>query len=193
MWLILVFSIVLVFVVFIITTAPLIVGFAMVIVLGLLLVFSKPLLRGARLWQEKRRIASQPNAHQRGYILQRLRQLPYNNDDSFSARDLGEDNTLTVRHYLDECSVTAFIIEFVKNEYVGPADIGNEYRRTKHRYYLSPKRSTIKYEESTGLRRSGSVDYHKYEARHSELDHLPDEVIEHIEYALLNWEPAPTS
>jgi hypothetical protein len=138
-------------------------------------------------WLEKRLIASQPNAHQRGYILQRLYQLPYEND-AFSTRDPSEDKTFTVRHYLDERLAMTFVIEFVENEYISPASIGNVYKRTKRSYRLSPKRSAIHYEKSIGLRQSGSVEYYRRETMRQELDHLPDDVIEYVEYALLNWE-----
>lgn len=163
---------------------------AAVVITGaiIIVIYARQIALAKILWQEKRRINSQPNAHQRGYILQRLRQLPYVND-SYSTRDPREEKTFTVRHHLDVGLSVIYSIEFVENEYVGPADIGNEYRRTSRSYQLSPKWSKIHYEESVAFRYSGKVEYHQREVKRQELDHLPDDVIEHIEYVLINWEP----
>lgn len=154
--------------------------------------FSKQLTRTLAQWLEDWRIASQPNAHQRGYIIQRLRQLPYEND-VFSTKDPREEKTFTVRHYLDERLVTVFLIEFTENKPFGRVDTCNKYQRTEHSYRLAPKRSRIHYEESTGCLRKGSTEYIARETARKKLDHLPDEVIGQIEHALINWEYVPAA
>ena len=172
----------------IIATSPPIIAVIVITTVVRIVVYARQIVLAKILWQEKRRINSQANAHQRGYILQRLKELPYVND-SYSTRDPLEEKTFTVRHHLDVRLSVIYTIEFVENEYIGPADIGNEYRRTVRSYQLSPKWSKIRYEEFVALRYSGKVEYHASEAKSEELDHLPDDVIESIEYALINWQP----
>lgn len=172
----------------VVATSPPVIAMIVITIAIVIVIYARQIALAKILWQEKRRIGSQANAHQRGYILQRLGGLPYIND-SYSTRDPREEKTFTVRRHLDVRLSVIYSIEFVENEYVGPATIGNEYRRTTRSYQLSPKWSKIHYEESVSLRYSGKVKYHARQEKREELDHLPDNVIERIEYVLINWEP----
>ena len=189
-WRIMCVAVVLTFATFVVATMPFAILMLLLIAAGASTRFSKQIADTVAQWLENQRIASQPNAHQRGYIIQRLRQLPYEND-VFATRDPREDKAFTVRNYLDERLVTVFLIEFTENSYIGPVATGHEYQRTEHSYRLAPKRAIIHYEKSIGRLRNGSSEYRTRETARLKLDHLPDDVIENIEHALLNWEQVP--
>lgn len=157
------------------------------------MVYAKPIVRYKALWQNKRDIRLQANAHQRGYILQRLEMLPYsqmaNGVDGYAVRDPRTEVTLTISRHPDRHLGIRYLIEFTDEEYVSAAQIGNRYKCTSHSYVLSPKWSIVHYAETISFRLSDKTQYRDREETQKELDHLPDDVIERIELALNSWEP----
>lgn len=161
----------------------------------LCVVFAKRIVWWQMSLKQNKLIKAQPNTHQRGYILQRLSLLPYQDSDQvsdgtqiFMVRDLKQHTVLTVYRMPVKYIGVAYKIEFTQREFVGPASIGNQYRYTTELYVLSPSWAEVRYTKVVSFRQSDASEYAEQEVTEEVLDHLPNEIIERIEYALLHWQ-----
>lgn len=161
----------------------------------LFVIFSKRIAWWKISWQERRQIKAQPNVHQRGYILQRLAMLPYQESEQLSVgttiytvSDADQTVTLSIYHKCASYAGDTYLIDFTHVEFVGAVTIGNQYRYTTDNYTVSSNMADIRYDRRVWLRESGQAERVECESTDAMLDHLPDEVIERVEYALLHWE-----
>lgn len=150
-------------------------------------------------WQmslkENKLIKAQPNTLQRGYILQRLNLLSYRgsaqvpgNTQVYTARDLKHNTDLAIYRIPIAYIGVVYKIDFTQREFVGAASIGNQYRYTTERYVLSPSFAEVRYVKIVSFHESDAFEYAEQETTEKALDHLPDEIVERIEYAILHWQ-----